>query len=213
MRLHLNVPHGIAVLCLLLATNFAQAQGTFRTVTFDGFPVIPPGSDVGVTNYSESGMRFTPIDVGEQFVRSGGGREGFPQNGTGYILNGFFTSLSGSRGSTHFGLSSVDLAEFSTLYSFPRTIQFIGYRPDGTTLTTEFATDGIIDGTGPLSDFQTFYFSDEFADLVRFEVASQVYALDNLVFFDVIPEPGTWAFLVLGGVLAGCRFWKSRRGR
>jgi hypothetical protein len=74
-----------------------------------------------------------------------------------------------------------------------------------------FTTDGIIDGTGPLPDFQTFYFGAEFSNLVRFDAPSHTYALDNLVFFDVIPEPGTWALLILGGVLAGWRLLKRQR--
>ena len=91
-----------------------------------------------------------------------------------------------------FGLFSVDLAEFSTLYQFPATVQFIGYRPDGSTVTTNFVTDGIIDGTDPLADFQTFYFDECFADLVRFEVPTYRYALDNLVVYPV-SEPSSVA--------------------
>jgi hypothetical protein len=103
------------------------------------------------------------------------------------------------------------LSEFSTPYAFPAVVQFIGYRSDGGIVTTEFTTDGVIDGTGPLPDFQTFYFGEEFSNLVGFDAPSHTYALDNLVFFDVIPEPGTWALLVLGVALACCRFWKLRR--
>jgi hypothetical protein len=64
-----------------------------------------------------------------------------------------------------------------------------------------------------LPDFQTFYFGEEFSNLVGFDAPSQTHALDNLVFFDVIPEPGTWALLVLGGALAGSQFWKRWRRR
>ena len=95
---------------------------------------------------------------------------------------------------------SVDLAEFSILDNSPRTVPFVGYRPDGSTVITEFKTDGIIDSSGPLADFQTFYFDSRFADLVRLEVPTGTWALDNMVFSQV-PEPAVGALLVLGGLL------------
>jgi hypothetical protein len=173
-----------------------------RNITFDGSPVIPPGSEIGVTYYYEDSMSFTPINPGEQFGRAGGGRAGFPEDGTAYIDLAFGDSLSGSRGgSIRFGLYSFDLAEFSILYNYPWTVQFIGYRPDGSSVTTEFTTDGIIDGNGPLPDFQTFYFDDRFSDLVKFELPNHRVAMDNLVFFDVVPEPSSFALLLAGGVM------------
>jgi hypothetical protein len=178
----------------------ANAQGTLRAVTFDGPPAVPSGTGVAVTNYVENGMRFTPINAGEQFSRAGGGRDGFPENGSAYLLQFFSYSLAGSRSSSavHFGLYSVDLSEFSTLYNYPWTVQFVGYLADGSIVTTEFTTDGIIDGTGPLPDFETFYFDKEFSDIVRFEVPSYGFAMDNLVFFDVVPEPSSILISVTG---------------
>lgn len=197
------------VVALGFLVNHGSAQGVFlRTITFDSHPVVQPGWNVGVTYYYEDSMTFRPMSPEEQFTRAGAGQaDFFPDNQTGYLLQSRFDSLSGTRGGiSRFGLSSVDLSEFSTLYNFPRVVQFIGYRSDGSVVTTEFTTDGIIDGTGPLSDFQTFYFNKEFSDLVRFEVPSNTYAMDNLVFFDVVPEPGVTALGLLGGViLAGWR--------
>jgi hypothetical protein len=208
--IHLLWVSNIFVTCFCCALH---AQGTFnRTIRFEGPPVVPPGTGVAITNYYEDSMTFTPMNPGEQFSRAGGGRAEFPENGSAYILQAAIYSLSGSRGGvSRFGLYSVDLAEFSTLYAFPAVVQFVGYRSDGGIVTTEFATDGIIDGTGPLPDFQTFYFGAEFSNLVRFEAPSHTYALDNLVFFDVIPEPGTWALLFVGGMLIGCRCLKRNR--
>jgi len=99
-----------------------------------------------------------------------------------------------------FGLVSVDLAEFSLLYQSPLTVPFVGFRPDGSTVTMEFVTDGVIDGSGPLADFQTFYFDSRFADLVRVEVPTYGWSLDNMVFSQV-PEPATGALLFVGGLL------------
>jgi len=156
-------------------------------------------------------MTFTPMIPGDQFRRMGGGRASFPENGSAFLILAAIDSLSGSRGQvSRFGLYSVDLSEFSTLYAFPAVVEFIGYRPDGGIVTTEFTTDGIIDGTGLLPDFQTFYFGEEFSNLVRFDAPSYGYALDNLVFFDVIPEPGTWALLLIGGALLCVRRRRNR---
>jgi hypothetical protein len=105
----------------------------------------------------------------------------------------------------------VDLAEFSRLYAFPVTIQFLGYRADGSIVTADFTTDGIIDGTGPLADFQKFYFGPEFTDLTKFEVPTHGYALDNLTYYNVIPEPSSGALLALG--LADLIAWRIRRPR
>jgi hypothetical protein len=201
----------VAFLAVLVALR-CNAQGTFQwTVSFDRSPLIAPGSNIGVTYYYEAGVEFRPIDPVGQFTRAGGGVSVFSENGTAYILNGLGDSFSGVGLSPRFGLVSVDLAEFSTLYPFPQTVQFLGFKPDGTSVTTEFATDGIIDGTGPLTDFQTFYFDERFADLIRFEVPGHRYALDNMVFSNVVPEPGTVTLLVLGASAVGLRFFKRKR--
>jgi len=89
-------------------------------------------------------------------------------------------------------------------------VQFIGYQTDETTVTTEFTTDGIIDGTGPLADFQTFYFDERFSDLVKFEVSNYGYALDNLTV--AVPEPSL-ANLLLVGACALYVFRRAKRSR
>jgi len=214
MRIRTNKFCGAVALCLLLL-SFCQshAQGTFQwTVTFDGIPYIAPGDEVAISYYSEQGMVFTPIGAG-QFGRSGGqpALTGFPRNGTAYLFASFgyslaASSLSGGR----FGLVSADLAEFSTLYQTPLTVQFVGYKSDGSTVTTEFITDGIIDGAGPLNDFETFYFDSRFADVVRVEVPTYRWSLDNMV-FSTIPEPSVCHLMALAAAFAALRSWKRSR--
>ena len=109
-----------------------------------------------------------------------------------------------------FSLLSVDLAEYSTVVPDAVTVHFIGYRVDGSIVTQDFTTDGIIDGTGPIADFQTFYFGPEFSNLIRVEIPTFPWSLDNLV---VVPEPGTWSLIILGAGVATILFRKGRRGK
>ena len=90
------------------------------------------------------------------------------------------------------------------------TVHFIGYRSDGSIVTQDFTTDGIIDGTGPGVDFQTFHFGPEFSSFTRVEIPTFGWSLDNLV---VVPEPATWSLIILGAVVATILCWKAGRGR
>jgi hypothetical protein len=201
----------LLLILMISGGQYGLAQGRITdNINFNNS--VPPGSGVALSYYYETPFVFTPINTGEQFTLAGGAISSFPENGTAYILQGAFNTLSGTRiGSTRFGLYSVDLAEFSRLYAFPVTIQFFGYKADGSIVTANFSTDGVIDGTGPLADFQTFYFGPEFTDLTKFEVPGHGYALDNLIYYNVVPEPSSGALLVLG--LAIFLAWKIRRTR
>jgi hypothetical protein len=106
----------------------------------------------------------------------------------------------------------VDLAEYSMAFQEALTVRFVGYKSDGSTVTADLVTDGIIDGTGPLADFETFQFGPEWSGLSRVEIPTALWSLDNLVVS--IPEPGTWALLLLGSLLIARRCFRppSRRG-
>jgi hypothetical protein len=101
-----------------------------------------------------------------------------------------------------FSLASVELAEYSTVVPDAVTVPVIGYRTDGSTVMTSFTTDGIIDGTGFLDDFQTFFFGPEFSELTRVEIPTYGWSLDNLVV--VVPEPSSGILLLSGGVMFWC---------
>ena len=196
--------------CLCIAAN-SYGQGTVN-FTFDGPPLPPPGTGYVATNYFESGMWFRPIgSIGSRdFLRNGGGVSGSPENGTAYLQAAFTESLmfSPTNGSL-FGVFSVDLAEYSIGFQNPLTVSFFGYRFDGSVVTTNFTTDGIIDGTGPINDFQTFYFGSEFNNLSRVEIPTSLWSLDNLTV--AVPEPSTFALLLTSGVLfAAFRFRKRK---
>lgn len=216
MKTHMDsFSAALVFLTLLVPIGQTQGQGTLQwTVTFEGPPYLLSDSAVAVQYYYEQGMVFEPIAQNGRFGRSGGAEAvtAFPRNGTAYIEASFGYSLSvSSFFGARFGLVSVDLAEFSTLYQTPLAVQFVGYKPDGSVVMTEFVTDGIIDGAGPQNDFETFYFDARFADMVRVEVPTYRWSLDNMVFSNVVPEPTTGTVLLLGG--AGLWFLARRKNR
>jgi hypothetical protein len=186
-------------------------QGTIN-ITFDGTPLQRPGTATFVQQYYESSMWFRPLGVvgpGNGFVRrSANPSPGWPDNGTAYLQASLEDSLMFSFiDNAVFNLISVDLAEFSTLYQTPSTVQFVGYRYDGSVVTSEFTTDGIIDGTGgPAADFETFQFGSQWRDLTRVEIPNSGWCLDNL--YVSVPEPGTGALMLLGAALLGSRLTK-----
>ena len=203
----------LPLLACLCGVVGSYGQGTLQ-ITFDGPPLQPPGSDYGVISYQESGMLLTatnPATHNNTFSRSGGGISYFPDNGTAYLQRGPCTLMFSFTNDSVFGLLSVDLAEWSTDYSNePVTVPFIGYQEGGSTITNYFTTDGIIDGTSPLADFQKFYFTN-FTDLTRVEISGPTvppdpllsvgWSLDNLVV--TIPEPTIGALLLIGVITLG----------
>lgn len=198
--------------CLLVwlipaTASRCAGQGTLH-FTFDGPPLQPPETAYTVTSYYESGMYFRGIGYG--FSRVGEGRSTRPQNGSAYVAATLGDSLefSFTNGSV-FSLASVDLAEYSTVVPDAVTVRFVGYRPDGSVIATDLTTDGIIDGTGPLADFQTFQFGSQWNGLTRVEIPTYGWSLDNLVVS--IPEPGTGALIILGAAVGALRCFKRRK--
>ena len=193
-----------------MALNCCEGQEPIH-ITFDGPPIQPPGTAALVQRYDEGGISFTPIGL-VGFVRVGENPVSFrPDNGSAYLQ-----ALLGSdlrirlTGGSPFDLLSVDLAEYSTVVPDAVTVHFVGYRFDGSIVTQDFTTDGIIDGTGPGVDFETFHFGPEFSNLSRVEIPTYGWSLDNLV---VVPEPGAWSLILLGTVVATILFRNARRRR
>ena len=202
----------ISILAGCLLEMSVLAQGIVQ-ITFDGPPVPNPGSAVVATNYFESGMLFRPLPQSYGFVRVGTNPVSFrPDDGSAYLqatLGPAETLTFNLTNGALFSLLSVDLAEYSTVVPNAVTVQFVGYHPDGSTVTTSFTTDGIIDGSGPLADFQTFYFGGlGFTDLTHVDIPTSGWSLDNLV-VGVVPEPTSAALLALGGLA----LWQVRRKR
>ena len=210
----MNQPRNIliAIGALLLSVCAASAQGTFErlTVTFDGPPLQPPGSAYLVQSYRESGVWFAPIPGTDGFTRQWSSpAPGWPDNGTPYVVATLGDSLMfGLDDASDFGLDAVDLAEWSTAYPDPVTVPFVGYRRDGSTVTASLTTDGIIDGTGPLADFQALYFPPDFVGVYQVRIPASGWSLDNLRLF--VPESGTGALFVVGAIFLGLRFLRRK---
>lgn len=205
-----NVRAITAITILITVALSGYGQGTIHN-SFEG---RLPGTSISVQQFFENGMWFRPLGVigpGNGFShRRGGGQLTFaPDNGSAYLGANAGDSLVFSFfDGNSFRLISVDLAEFSTGYPEPFSVPFIGYRADGTIVTMNHTTDGVIDGSGPVVDFQTFYFNKEWSGLERVEIPIHRWSLDNLVV--AIPEPSTWVILSIGVMLIG-KIWASNR--
>jgi len=197
----------VALIATVLVSSTVAAQN--RTVTFDWIPRIQSDQQIGgYSIYLEVGMQFTALGrtvYDANLTRNGGGIQRFAFNGTAYLNQTPGSTVvvglpKWSVYGTTFGVVSVDLAEYSTLFQMPREAVFVGYRPDGGVVTNVFWTDGIIDSLGPENDFQRLYFGEGFDNITRLEIL-KFDALDNLVVKPAVPEPATWMLLVLGGVI------------
>ena len=140
-------------------------------------------------------------------------RNTLPDNGSAYLaapIGSGLTIESAIRNKT-FDILSIDLAEYSTLFAEPLVVPFIGYKSDGSIVRTNFITDGIIDGAGPLNDFETFYFGSEFHNLLSLDIPESLWSLDNVV-LSVVPEPQIISFLFFAAVVGLCRRRACRKG-
>ena len=152
-----------------------QPAGTilFDTVFFPGGPIV-------LSDIVESNMQFS---AATGVTHSDIGVAVFPNNGTPFLLLdvGQTPLVISNTVAEAFSLMSVDLSEFSTAFAAPRSIPFVGHKTDGSIVNITFDLDGIIDGIGPISDYQTFSFGNDFRDLSYVEVQVDLYCMDNLM--------------------------------
>jgi len=195
----------LAVFVLSASPGKCRGQGTMRFT----FEAQPPGSSANIFEYSESGMLFTGPHLNQLWL-FGGSLSGYPDDGTGYLgvpagsqLRFNFNPLA------TFSLISFDVAEYDTTLPGSVALHVVGYRNDMTIVSTDFTTDGVNDGTGPLQDFQTFYLDSSFVNLGRVDILSSRFAIDNVVISGV-PEPSAGALTLLG---VTCMLWFRRAGK
>ncbi len=100
--------------------------------------------------------------------------------------------------SAAFTLFSIDVAEYSAFFS-TSSVTVVGYKSGGGTISTVFSIDGVIDGTGPQADFETFSFGSDFENLTHAEIQANGYSLDNVAGeLFIIPEPYAGVLLAAG---------------
>ena len=124
-------------------------------------------------------------------------------------------------GGAPFGLTSIDIAEWSGFDEYARQIEVTGNLFAGGTVSALLTLDGIFDGSGPLADFETFAFGGAWGNLSSVVLKGigglgspspgNYYAIDNVVVDSAaVPEPGTLSLLGLG---AAYLFGRRRRNR
>jgi len=219
MKMLTSITISSAVAFLLPSGIAAQAQGT---VTFN-YPWANDGvSYLSLGQFEVMSFRVNPYppDPHDDVMHVGAtGPAGYPHNGTPYVA---FTSTLGipqyvvfawtnaaSSGRSFlngapFGLVSVDLADPVAPSLSPVDITFNGFRADGSMVSQTFTVGG-----GGSSAFQRFTFGPDFGHgLVRVEIPSPAWAMDNLVW---VPEPSVYALLGLGVLALGIRKFIRRR--
>jgi len=186
----------LAILHVLAALSSVAGQ---VTVGFEGPPTQPANTHFAVQQYDEHGFHFQPDGPLDSAPPYRMGRVGpattlRPNNGTTHLALLYGDSCVVTRPDGNlFSVKSIQIAEYSTVVSAAKTVTFTGYKTNGETVTVQFTTDGIMDGTGPAVDFQTFSFPDTFSGLTRLEF-SDIAAYDNLVLeHEGAPPVRLWA--------------------
>jgi hypothetical protein len=161
---------------LLIAFFLGRCQGQGRLptqeITFDlGLSAERPSQRI-ISNYYD-GLFFTQVTDDCCITRTVSGIWGYPDNGTAYLVSitPLYPIVCRFPNGEPFSLVSIDLAEYSTVVPEANTARVTGYRVDGSIVVAQVTTDGIIDGVGPLADFQTFHFRG-FSSLIRLEISA-----------------------------------------
>jgi len=177
-------------LFVLVVVGFLRPPGALSYPVFVGFE----GPQPSFQYYGEKGFYFTSSGFfGPSFLLGYGfdDSRAFPISGKYYAT--FFSDQGGIHFSNTLGrafsMVSVDLAEYSTFFHSPIDVTFIGHRKDDSAVTQTFTIDGVIDGSGPLQDFQRFYFGPQFTNLYRVDVERtydvnhylNAFCMDNVV--------------------------------
>lgn len=191
---------------LSLATLACFAQGTL-TITFDGPPPLGAGQEGSYNYYEEFGVGLWPTtETGFDWSATRvGNTSGYPSDGSPYIAGiGYGTdSVDAMRLDWGpFGVTSVDLAGYSTYYP-DFNVTFYGFRQDGSAITQTVSGSGI--------DFDPIEFGPEWASSLKwFEIHGDNgggWSADNLVV--IVPEPSVGVLFVLGALTFS--FWQKKR--
>lgn len=164
---------GLVVLFCPCARLTAQVPEHLLTTDFIDF------SNEAAMGYGHRGYRVTASGSNWVTISAGGGIRA--TNGGSYLAistSGAPASLAHADG-LPFDLISLDLAEYSTV-AIPGPVNFEGIKSDGSRVTMRFEVDGVIDGDGPATDFQTVHFPPAWSDIVSLQVLDGKVALDDI---------------------------------
>ncbi len=104
---------------------------------------------------------------------------------------------------------AVDLAEYSISIGAPEPVVFMGTKPDGSMVDFAVTLDGVRDGPGGEADFQHVQFPATFANIVKLEVPTARWSMDNFS-FDTLPSIPLPVNQKLGASYGVATFFGSR---
>ena len=197
--IHAKSSHWMATAMLFASTALVRGELTPIVLEYNtGRPYLTyiatlPGTGALIPYYDEDGFMTKPLgpiltQAPYGMALYGPGK--FPDNGTAFIKLGSGNSYEvfGMNGEI-FDALSIDLAEYSTVFTVPKTISFVGTKADGSLVRTSFRTDGKIGPGAPGGGFERFLFPESFQDLVNLRAANDLFSLDNLKLWVVPPPP------------------------
>jgi hypothetical protein len=178
---------------ILLSTFFLSACQTRHAITLEFSPATLCGGS-REKEWKEAGFHLVSPSDGktvsmvsmskECSAKTNSLHRFWPFNGTDYLE--FVPSIVGDvniqKGNMEsFTPVSIDIAEYSTLFSFSKPFFFYGTKSDGSIVAGAFVIDGIIDGPGGKPDFETFHFPKSFSKIIKLSWCTQSFAIDNLI--------------------------------
>lgn len=193
---------------LLLAAGAAQAT----TITFDEFPADDANGAFAANRYAALGVTFVLDDDGNT---RGGLSNGDPGN----------WDVDGTNGPIFSGFNETYMAAMlfaGDINGFRLDASRTAGSSDGQTLTVEGYNDGgLVDALtltlGDINSWSTFSLAGVF-DEVRWQGSTGTgfspFGIDDINWNEggVVPEPGTWALMILGFGAAGVALRNRRRG-
>ena len=185
-----------------LAAVLLSSSATAAVITFDEFAADDANGAIPAARYSSLGVTFVGTDDGSTW---GGNSNGNPGNWGIEGTNGAI--FSGFNGSSY----SQTLTFDSIIGSFALDASRSNGSTDGTIFLEGYLGANLIASTsaalGAINDWSTLSIACNFDRVVYFGTGTgfSPFGVDNLQFdAGAVPEPATWAFMILGfGAIGG----------